>query len=174
MSDRTSSATSELERYRNYLCLLARRHLDPRLRWKFGASDLIQQTLPEACKGLPDFRGRTAAELAAWLRRSLANAERALRRQARDVNRERSLEEELAASSCRLGDLVVVEQPSPSDVAIRIEHAVRVADKVGASSCSTPGPVPEKPTRVALARWVDMILFGAFEVIAEQETKSKV
>jgi RNA polymerase sigma-70 factor (ECF subfamily) len=51
-----------LERFRSYLLLLARVRLDPMVRTKVGASDLVQQTLLEAHRDLAQFRGRTVAE----------------------------------------------------------------------------------------------------------------
>ena len=59
-----------LERHRNWLGLLARLQVDGRFRAKFDPSDVVQQTLLEAVRGWPKFRGRTEAELAAWLRRN--------------------------------------------------------------------------------------------------------
>src|ERR1700738_1008847 len=95
-----------LESFRSYLRLLAGLQLDPRLRAKLDPSDLVQQTLLQAYQGLPQFRGQSEAELAAWLRqildRHLANATRDLGRTKRDVARERSLEGTLAESSARL------------------------------------------------------------------------
>src|SRR5712692_3211122 len=86
----------ELDPFRHYLLLLARVRLDPRLRGKLDASDVVQQTMLEAHQGLAQFRGRSAGEQVAWLRqilaRNLANAVRDLARAKRDVARERSLE----------------------------------------------------------------------------------
>jgi DNA-directed RNA polymerase specialized sigma24 family protein len=62
-----------LERFRSYLRLLARLHLNPRLQARLDASDVVQQTLLQACRALPHFRGRTEAELTAWLRQILAH-----------------------------------------------------------------------------------------------------
>ena len=58
-----------LERYRDYLHLLARLQLDSRLRGKIDLSGVVQQTLLEAYRS--GRRGQAAP--LAWLRRILAN-----------------------------------------------------------------------------------------------------
>jgi RNA polymerase sigma-70 factor (ECF subfamily) len=121
-----------LDRFRSYLLLLARARLDPRLRGRLDASDVVQQTLLEAHQGLARFRGRTVAEQAAWLRqilaRNLANAVRDAGRDKRDVARERSLEAALHELSSRLDAWLAAEQSSPSEQVERQEQAVRLAD----------------------------------------------
>lgn len=120
-----------LERYRTYLQLLARLNLDARLRGKVDASDVVQQTMMHAYQARAEFRGRTDAELVAWLRqilaRDLAHAVRDLGRQKRDVGRERSLEAALDASSARLELWLAAEQSSPSQQADRQEQLTRLA-----------------------------------------------
>src|SRR5690349_3429949 len=107
-----------LERYRDYLRLLARLELDPRLRAKLNPSDLVQQTLLQAHRALDRFRGASESELLAWLRRILArlmaNAARDLGRARRDAGRERSLDETLERSSARLETILAADQSSPS------------------------------------------------------------
>lgn len=61
------------DRCREYLLLVAERELDPALRGKLGASDLVQQTFLDAEHGFAEFRGQSEAELLAWLRRILEN-----------------------------------------------------------------------------------------------------
>lgn len=59
--------------YRNYLKLLARLQISRRLQQKMDASDIVQELLLQAHKAFGDFRGRSEAELLAWLRRILAS-----------------------------------------------------------------------------------------------------
>ncbi|HEV3261802.1 MAG TPA: sigma-70 family RNA polymerase sigma factor [Gemmataceae bacterium] len=122
----------DLDRFRSYLLLLARARLDARLRGKLDPSDAVQQTLLEAHRDLAGFRGRTAAEQAAWLRqilaRNLTNAARDLGRAKRDVGRERSLQAALDESASRLEVWLAAKQSSPSQQAERHERAVRLAE----------------------------------------------
>ena len=121
-----------LERFRSYLRLLARLHLDPRLRGKLDPSDLVQEATAKAWECFGQFRGSTEAELAAWLRqilaRNLAHAVRDLGRAKRDVGRERSLETALEQSSARLEAFLTAQQSSPSQQAERQEQLLRLAE----------------------------------------------
>src|SRR5215831_7145001 len=124
------------ERFLSYLLLLARTRLDPQVRAKVGASDVVQQTLLEAHRDFAQFRGRTVGEQAAWLRRILArnvaNVLRDLRRDRRDVAREQPLQAALDESASRLEGWLAAEQPSPSQQAQRQERAVRLAEALAA------------------------------------------
>jgi RNA polymerase sigma-70 factor (ECF subfamily) len=62
-----------LEMYRPFLLLLARSELKADLQGKIGASDMVQETFLEAQRDFGRFRGRTHAELMAWLRRILVH-----------------------------------------------------------------------------------------------------
>src|SRR4051812_10376744 len=62
-----------LESFRDYLLLVANEELDPALRVKVGASDLVQETFLGAHRDLASYRGRTEAEWRMWLRGILAH-----------------------------------------------------------------------------------------------------
>jgi RNA polymerase sigma-70 factor (ECF subfamily) len=121
----------QFERYRSYLLLLARLQLDRRWHARIDPSDLVQQTLLDAHARWHQM-GTDNAELAAWLRKALANnladALRALRRARRDVGREQSLNAALDASSARLADWFATDQSSPSGQAVHNETLLRLAD----------------------------------------------
>jgi RNA polymerase sigma-70 factor (ECF subfamily) len=120
-----------VENFRDYLLLLARMQLGPGVRNKLEASDMVQQTLLEAYRKRDQFRGRSEAEMAGWLRQllafNLADAVRAAGRAKRDVARERSLEAALDQSSARLGAWLAADQSSPSQRAECHELAARLA-----------------------------------------------
>lgn len=122
-----------LERFRNYLTLLARLQIDRRLQGKIDAADVVQDTFLKAHRHFGQFRGTTEAELAGWLRKilamNLANLMRHYyRRQRRDVRLERELSVELDQSSRVLDHGLVSRQSSPSQQASRREQAVLLAD----------------------------------------------
>jgi RNA polymerase sigma-70 factor (ECF subfamily) len=120
-----------LEHYRDYLRLLARLHLSPRLRGKLDPSDVVQQTLLKAHAHRAEFRGQRPEQRAAWLRRILANlladALRAFGGARRDVALERSLDEALRQSSARLEAFLHPDPASPSQHLVREEELRRLA-----------------------------------------------
>ncbi len=122
----------DLERYRNVLHLLARLQIDPRLRPKLDASDVVQQTLLRAHEKLNQFRGQSDAELGAWLREILANnlamAARSYRAERRDVARERSLDAGREGSGLLPGAWLAADQSSPSQHVMREEQLLHLAD----------------------------------------------
>src|SRR5262245_56958532 len=104
----TSEALGQLlDRYGNYLCLLARVQVGRRLQGKVDPADLVQETFLEAHRHFPGFRGQSEPEVAAWLRQIMAGVlgnmlRRYLGTQGRDVRLERELAGELGQSSVSL------------------------------------------------------------------------
>jgi RNA polymerase sigma-70 factor (ECF subfamily) len=125
-----------LERYRNYLMLLARLQIGRRLQGKVDSSDLVQETFLRAHRDFGQFRGTTAEELASWLRQILAARLGDLVRhyygtKRRDVRLERGLAAELDQSSRVLDQGLVAKFSSPSHQVARKEQAVLLADALG-------------------------------------------
>jgi RNA polymerase sigma-70 factor (ECF subfamily) len=120
-----------IDRYRDYLLLLARNQLSPRLRARQDPSDVVNQTLLDAHKDRGQFRGTTAGEMAAWLRQILAhNLARVARdetRQKRDVGREVPLFQRVEESSVMLAEALADPGSSPSQQADRNEQLLRLA-----------------------------------------------
>ena len=121
-----------LEQYRDYLRLLARLHLDPRLRVKLDPSDVVQEALLKAHENRTQFKGQSHAEMAAWLRSilasTLAEALRRFGRQQRDVAREQSLEAAVEESSARLESWLADERSAPDARIQREEELLKLAE----------------------------------------------
>jgi RNA polymerase sigma-70 factor, ECF subfamily len=114
-----------LEAYRAYLLLIANRQLDPELRAKGGASDVVQETFLEAQRDFAGFHGHSEDELQAWLRQLLlhnvANFARRYRgTDKRRLNREVGLEPETPSGQGDRG--LAADTPSPSGHAIADEE----------------------------------------------------
>jgi RNA polymerase sigma-70 factor (ECF subfamily) len=132
--ERRDLAGCRLEPFRPYLQMLARMAWDRHLQAKLDPSDVVQETLLQAQRNFGQFRGVTDAELAAWLRRILANelaqTRRNFRQEKRDLAREKSIEAMVEQSSVRLNGLQADEDTSPSEQAEFNERALRIAAAV--------------------------------------------
>ena len=111
---------------------IAHLQLEPQLREKLDASDIVQQTLLEAHQQRGRFRGDSPAEFAGWLKQilihNLFDVIRSFRREKRDVARERSLDASFDRSTVRLAALIAADQSSPSIKVERDEQGLRLAD----------------------------------------------
>jgi RNA polymerase sigma-70 factor (ECF subfamily) len=140
--------------------------LNARLQGKLDPSDVVQETLLKAHQGLDGFRGRTDAEMAAWLRTILANtladALRRFQAGARDVGLEMSLKEAVEQSSARLEAWLVAEQSSPQERAIHQEQLVALAEALA--------QLPEDQRRAVELRHLGGCTVGE---VAEQMGRSK-
>jgi RNA polymerase sigma-70 factor (ECF subfamily) len=130
MTQGIRQAPLPLDHYREYLRLLARLQLDPRLKGQLDPSDIVQQTLLRAHERLDQFRGRSDEEMRAWLRailaRGLVDAVRKFGRQKGD--RSRSLEASLEQSSAKLEAMLASEESNPSQRALRAERLIELAE----------------------------------------------
>jgi RNA polymerase sigma-70 factor, ECF subfamily len=124
MSVDGGSLPRSLEQYADYLRLLARIHIDPRLRARLDPSDVVQQTLLVAHEKFVQFRGQSDRELAAWLRAILASvlAQAARRFYHNEPERARSLDRAIEQSSARLESWLAEDQSTPSQKAVRAEQ----------------------------------------------------
>jgi len=130
-----------LQGCRQYLLAVANHAMGPALLRKAGASDAVQETFLEAQRHFADFRGRTRAELLAWLRRILeCRLINARRRYCGTAKRAAGREE-------ALGSAEASREPSPSGHAIRNELAEAINRALGR--------LPEDYRRAVLFRYVD-------------------
>ena len=151
--------------YTQYLKTLANQQLDRRVRQRVSPSDLVQDTLLEAHRDFPNFRGNTTAELVSWLRRILIHnliraSEHHLHTEKRDARREISLQR-LAAN---LGSV-----DSPLEVALRSPIGSPSADLRGQEQVSeldrALSTLPKEQRQVVMMRHLEGL---AFSEIAER------
>jgi RNA polymerase sigma-70 factor (ECF subfamily) len=131
VTDQAGPEPRPLEQYAEYLRLLARLQIDPRLRGRLDPSDVVQQTLLIAHDKQAQFRGRTDAELAAWLRSILVSilAQQMRRFRKHRPEQARSLQQALDESSVRLDAYL---DRHPSTPGGQIARAAQVARLVAA------------------------------------------
>jgi RNA polymerase sigma-70 factor (ECF subfamily) len=122
----TEALGHALEACRVYLLGIADEELEPDLRAKGGASDIVQQTFLEAQRDFAGFHGASADELRAWLRHLLLNNVTDFTRRYRVaakrlVGREVGLADDSASGIAGAG--VPSDTPSPSGHAMAHEQA---------------------------------------------------
>ena len=128
--------------YRNYLRLVVRTGLGPRLRERVELSDVVQEALVEVVRQFPQFHGQNEAALVGWLRKlvgqKLADLGRYHSRAKRAGNAgavplDGPFEPGAQADSeggGRLLDVLALSQTSPSEDASRRELTVLLADAI--------------------------------------------
>jgi RNA polymerase sigma-70 factor (ECF subfamily) len=124
-----------LEAQRAALHRLAERQLNGRIAVRVNASDLIQQIFLEAYRSFPQFAGKDARELLAWLQGILDHkAAGAIRDHAllqkRDVRRERSIDD--SQGEAPLKQELAGGLSTPSQKAIRQEEVQRLHEALTA------------------------------------------
>jgi RNA polymerase sigma-70 factor, ECF subfamily len=126
-----SWSVQNLERYRDYLRLLANLQLDRQLRAKVDPSGVVQQTLYEAHLKLAELMNQPSEQRLAYLRRVLSNnlndEIRKARAGKRDARREQSLEAAIDKSSFHLQTLLADDGSLPGARIERQERSVELA-----------------------------------------------
>ncbi|MBI3468954.1 MAG: sigma-70 family RNA polymerase sigma factor [Planctomycetes bacterium] len=125
-SGSTQARGEVLEICRQYLLLVAARHVGRDVQARYGASDLVQQTFLEAHRHFSQFQGHTRDDLLAWLCRILLNNVANFSRDHRQT-RKREVSHEIpfesAESSGRREMEPIARTPSPGEHAIARERA---------------------------------------------------
>ena len=129
--------------YRNYMRMVVRTGLGPKLRERVELSDVVQEALVEVIRQFPQFTGQNEAALVGWLRRlvgqKLADLGRYHSRAKRsagtpDVALDAAwdLPGGSGSQGGRLLDMLSLSQTSPSEAASRRELTVLLADALAA------------------------------------------
>jgi RNA polymerase sigma-70 factor, ECF subfamily len=157
--------------YRNYLRMVVRTGLGPRLRERVEMSDVVQEVLVEVVRQFPQFTGQNEAALVGWLRRLVGQKLADLGRyhsRAKRAGAATALPLDGAASelpsgsrsgeeSGRIVDMLSLSQTSPSQAASRREQIVLLADALAA--------LPEAEADVV---WLYAAESLSFEAIGER------
>ncbi len=128
--------------YRNYLRMVVRTGMGPRLRERVDLSDVVQEALVEVVRQFPQFTGQTEAALVGWLRRLVSQKLADLGRyhsRAKRAGEATALPldspwdgaaspDSPAGEGGRLLDMLALSQTSPSEAASRRELTVLLAD----------------------------------------------
>ncbi len=125
--------------YRNYLRMVVRTGLGPRLRERVELSDVVQEALVEVVRQFPQFTGQTEAALLGWLRRLVgqkladlgryhSRAKRAGGVSARPLDAPPDSSARSGEEGGRLLDMLSLSQSSPSQAASKREQLVLLAD----------------------------------------------
>lgn len=127
--------------YRNYMRMVVRTGLGPRLRERVELSDVVQEALVEVVRQFPQFTGQNEAALVGWLRRlvgqKLADLGRYHSRAKRGGGAGSALPldspwdlagGESSQGGGKLLDMLALSQTSPSEAASKRELTVLLAD----------------------------------------------
>ncbi|MGP0064125.1 MAG: sigma-70 family RNA polymerase sigma factor [Isosphaeraceae bacterium] len=164
--------------YRNYLRMVVRTGLGPRLRERVELSDVVQEALVEVVRQFPQFTGQNEAALLGWLRRLVGQKLADLGRYHNRAKRaggamavpldaapdaagggRRSGEE-----SGRLLDMLALSQTSPSQAVSKREQLVLLADAFAG--------LPESEADVLWLYFADSLSFEAIGQRLELSRKS--
>ena len=133
--DGDEQARDELfDRCRNYVALLARVHIESWLQAKVDPSDLVQQTLLEAYRGLDGFQGQTEGEWLAWIKQILKHNATDYIRSYKGTAKRR-IQREVPMEAPRHGSSLFRIDPSapgdtPSQLVMQHENEIQLAEAV--------------------------------------------
>ena len=124
---------------RNYLAIVARAEVGSWLQAKVDASDLVQQTMLDAHRGLASFRGNTEGEWLGWLRQILShNAADFVRHYGQAAKRQAGREVRLGPTDSQQSNAGGFEPAAPgetpSEMLVRHEVELQLADAIAALS----------------------------------------
>ncbi len=119
---------------RNYVSIIARAQIGTWLQAKVDPSDLVQQTLLDAHRGIHNFRGASEGEWLAWLRQILNNNTTDYIRkyrgtEKRQINREVSIEQTTSGGSVRRIQ-PQADCDTPSQIVLQREQEVNMANAI--------------------------------------------
>ncbi len=155
--------------YRNYLRMVVRTGLGPKLRERVELSDVVQEALVEVVRQFPQFTGQNEAALVGWLRRLVGQKLADLGRYHSRAKRAgggaalpldspwNDAAAESGGGGGRLLDMLALSQTSPSEAASRRELVVILADALA--------DLPEQEAEVLWLYHADGL---SFEAIGDQ------
>jgi RNA polymerase sigma-70 factor, ECF subfamily len=155
--------------YRNYMRMVVRTGLGPKLRERVELSDVVQEALVEVIRQFPQFTGQNEAALVGWLRRlvgqKLADLGRYHSRAKRsgggpDVPLDAAWDLPGGGDGSQGGkllDMLALSQTSPSEAASKREQTVLLADALSA--------LPESEAEVLWLYYADGF---SFETIGDR------
>lgn len=153
---------------RQYLLTIANAELADELRPKFGGSDVVQQTLLEACRDFASFTGEREAELLAWLRKILLNNLSSLHRQYRETKKRSVGREVVLDSNAPNGGQGVAgmaaADPSPSVEVASAEQERLVAEAIA--------KLPEPLRQVIILRHRDSMSFPEIAAVMNRSPEA--
>ena len=152
-----------LEACRRYLLGVAEGELDPDLRSKGGASDLVQETFLEAQRDFARFEGSSPEELRAWLRQVLLHNVGAFTRRYRATGKRAVAREVRLGADGSSGGIeqgLAGSTLSPSGAAIEHEQALALRRAVDR--------LPEEYRRVVILRFEDGLSFEEIGQITDR------
>ena len=151
---------------RSFVAVMARIHLHRRLQGKVDPSDLVQQSMLEAHRGLVEFHGQTTEEWLAWLKQIVQHNAVDMDRHYRGANRRDLRKERSMSITNSYGSLVewspVDPGPSPSQVYSKAEKELKVAAAIE--------ELPDDYRQVILLRNIERL---PFELVAERMERTR-